>query len=137
MLNIVKKALDDTPVMYVKSANGPAGATEAFNKLEAKLSTLKGRKFYGLIFGSPPNLIYWATVAISADDDPKYFGFPVWTIPGGKYAQTKLKDWNNNLDQIPKLFSELVTQYKIDEERPSIEFYRSMEELLLLVPIKD
>ena len=135
-MNIVEKILEDTPVIYVKSENGPAGATKAFNKLESKLPSLKGRKFYGLIFGEYPNLEYWASVAILENENPDTFGFPKWTIPGGWYAQTKLKNWSKNLDKIPTLFKELVSKYEIDSTRPSIEFYRSMDELLLRVPIK-
>ncbi len=136
MLNVTEKVLEEVSVVYVKSENGPAGATKAFNKLEAKLPSFKGRKFYGLIFGKPPKLEYWASVAVFPEDDPKSFGFATWTIPGGRYVQTLLKDWNENLDKIPKLFGELADKYEIDKMRPSIEFYRSMEELLLRVPIK-
>lgn len=123
-------------VLYVKSDSGPSGAERAFNKIESKLGSLRGRKFYGLIFGTPPNFEYWASVGLFPDDKPKEWGFDTWTIPGGRYAQIKLKDWNNNLDKVPNLFKQLAESNDIDTSRPSIEFYRSMDELLLRVPIK-
>ncbi|OGM72303.1 hypothetical protein A3H19_03325 [Candidatus Woesebacteria bacterium RIFCSPLOWO2_12_FULL_39_9] len=137
MINIVEKVLEDIPVMYIKSETGPSGATEAFSKLEAKLPGLKGRKFYGLIFGSPPSLEYLSSVSLFPDDNPGLLGFQTWTIPGGRYAQTKLMNWSQSLEQIPVLFDQLTQNYKVDRERPSIEFYRSLDELLLRISIRE
>lgn len=39
--------LSEVQVMYVESDNGIAGASEAFDRLEARFPSLKGRKFYG------------------------------------------------------------------------------------------
>ena len=37
----------EVQVMYVESATGLAGAAEAFDRLEARFPSLKGRRFYG------------------------------------------------------------------------------------------
>lgn len=37
----------EVQVMYVESATGVAGASGAFDRLEARLPSMKGRKFYG------------------------------------------------------------------------------------------
>lgn len=37
--------LADVQVMYVESATGPEGASEAFDRVETRLPSLKGRKF--------------------------------------------------------------------------------------------
>jgi predicted transcriptional regulator YdeE len=123
-------------IMYVKSENGINGARQAFDKLEAKLPTLKGRKFYGVVFGAPPHEEYWAGVAITETDNPKAMGLEIYEIPNGKYAQAKIKNWNSNLDLIGKTFNDLMEKNQLDESRPSIEFYRSMTELLCRIPVK-
>ena len=41
--------LDAIPVMFVVSPHGVQGAGEAFDRLEARLPSLKGRKFYGTL----------------------------------------------------------------------------------------
>ena len=42
---IMETLLNEIPVMFVESPNGPAGSGEAFNQLESSLETLNGRKF--------------------------------------------------------------------------------------------
>lgn len=123
--------LTDIPVMYVASNNGPADASIAFNKLESKLSSLKGRKFYGIF----QNGDYKACVAITEFDDPNNLGLPTYTILGGKYAKSKILNWEKHTKQIASKFEQLALENKIDTARPSIEFYRSQKELILFAPI--
>lgn len=124
-------------VMYLKSDRGIAGSEATFSKLEAKLSSLKGRKFFGLVFGTPPNEEYWACVEITTGDDPTTLGLQIWTIPAGKYAQEKIQNWSKHISEIGLTFKKLADRHDQDLTRPSIEFYRSMKELLLRLPIKN
>ncbi len=126
----------EVKVMYVESENGIQGSSLAFDKLEAKLPTLKKRKFHGVIWGSIPKEKYWAGVEISDKKEAALYGFEIGVIPEGKYVQEKVKDWSKNLDQIGKIFSKLSKEFSVDDTRPSIEFYRSMDEVLLRLPIK-
>lgn len=122
--------------MFVESPNGPAGSGEAFNKLESKLSNIKGRKFYATFYYATGQ--YRACVELEEDDNPQQLGFETWAIPGGKYAQEKLKDWTEHADEIPDVFGKLSMENEghIDSSRPSIEFYKSQKELILLLPIQ-
>ncbi|MBU0578777.1 hypothetical protein KKE34_04275 [Patescibacteria group bacterium] len=129
----MKKILPDILVYYVESSDGVKGASKAFDKLELPLDSLKGRKFYGLIYGNPPNDKYIAYMKVSPGDN---FDFLSMTIPGGEYAQEKIKDWGNNLSQVPGVFRKLADSNQVDTSRPSIEHYSSMRELRCLVPIK-
>ena len=128
--------LNDIAVMFVQSPNGPAGSGEAFNILERRLPNLKGRKFYATFQYSTGE--YRACMAIQDDHQPKQLGFDVWTIPGGRYAQEKLTDWTQHADEIPTVFQRLSEEFKdrIDSSRPSIEYYKSQKELLLLLPVR-
>jgi len=125
--------IDDIPAMYVVSPHGPQQARAAFHKLESAINwQLNGRKFYGTMF----NGHYRANLAIIDKHEPEKFGFPIWTIPGGKYFREKINDWEKHVNQIAPKFEEMMSKVELDPTRPAIEFYRSQAELYLLVPIK-
>jgi len=123
--------LDDVRVMFVVSPSGPQGAGEAFDRLEARLPSLKGRKFYGTLLNGE----YRACVALEAQDAPAAMGLETWTIPGGVYARRKLERWSERLPEIGRIFGELAAEYPRDPTRPNIEFYRSQKELLLFMAV--
>jgi hypothetical protein len=128
--------LKHIPVMYVMSTNSVAGAREAFAKLEDALKDLRGRKFYGTYH--PKTRIYRACVALRDVDDPKYYGLEAWVIPGGRYAKLKFGPWKDRVDEIGPAVDQMAEEHdgRVDESRPTIEFYRSEKELILYLPIK-
>jgi len=130
------KILPNIQVMCVIAKNGAVGAKAAFDELESKLSTLKKRRFFGVLIGKPDSGEYRACVEITDSDNPKSTGFETWTIPGGKYEQQKIWDWESKLEQIGKVTEQIIKEYGIDSTRPTIEYYRSMKELRILIPIK-
>ena len=103
--------------------------------LESKLPTIKGRKFYGVVFGIPPGDEYWAGVELTPVDRPKEWGFQTGIIPGGKYVQERIKDWDNDITVIGKTFQKLSKEHMVDNTRPCVEFYRSMYDMLVRLPI--
>ena len=123
--------LDDVKVMYVVSPNGPLGAGDAFDRLEARLPSLKGRKFYGTMLNGE----YRACVAIESQDVPASMGLETWTIPGGAYVRRKMERWPERLAEIGQVFGALAAEYPRDTARPNIEFYRSQKELLLFMAV--
>lgn len=130
--NFSEVNINDIEVLCV-TTQGVKGSGEAFKKLESKLSTLKRRKFYGVLAGSSNNGTYRACVGIVQNDNID--GAEKWTIPGGKYARAKIQDWEKHLDLIAQIFSRMGKGFNVDAKRPSIEFYRSQKVLILLLPI--
>jgi hypothetical protein len=125
----------DTAVMYVAGDTGTPiaeQAPKAFEELEAKLSSLKGRKFYGVILGDE----YRACVAMNLEDDPLSLPHPTWTLPGGKYVRRRVPRWEENLHTIGQTCEMLRRRADFDPSRPVIEYYRSQRELLLMVPVR-
>jgi hypothetical protein len=47
----------------------------------------------------------------------------------------KLHDWSSKTDQIGSTIGAMIGVYGIDPSRPQMEFYRSLSELHLLLPI--
>ena len=107
----------------------------AWHKLESKLPTLKGRKFYGLMYDEPSGPAYYAGVEPVSADEATALGFPTLILQAGKYARVKLKDWTKHTEEIPRIFDELASAVPRDPSRPAIEFYRSQSELHLLIPV--
>lgn len=112
------------------------GPSAAFNLLESKLPTLKGRKFYGTFEFKPDGEEYYACVARIDSDDPEKMQLETGTIPGGLYLRGKLMDWEKNLSKLPSLFEEMARTHDVDPKRPSLEYYRSQAELLLFLPVR-
>ena len=129
-------SLEPIQVMFVEAPNGPEGSGEAFNRLEAGFTSLKGRKFYATF--QYPDGPYRACVVIEIGDDPEKLGFEIGVIPGGRYARGKLENWSERPWEIPAAFTKLSEEFRgrIDPSRPSIEFYKSQKELILMLPIR-
>lgn len=124
--------LEDIKVMFVVAPSGPQGAGEAFDRLEAPLPSLKGRKFYGTMLNGE----YRACVALEAQDAPAAMGLETWTIPGGDYVRRKLERWPERIPEIGQIFGALAAEHPRDPARPNIEFYRSQKELLLFMAVR-
>ena len=125
----------DTAVMYVAGETGKSiaeQAPKAFRELEAKLASLKGRKFYGVVRGDE----YRACVAIHPNDDFLFLPHPTWTLPGGRYVRRRIPNWENNLHLIGPTFEVLCRRSDFDPSRPCIEYYRSQKDLLVMVPVQ-
>jgi hypothetical protein len=127
----------EVEVLQVKAdmkGSGPAGAMRL---LESKLPTLKGRKFYGAFRLLEESEEYFACVERIASDDPTRMGLDVGTLPGGLYVRRKLNDWERIIasGKLGEHFQELIRTHEFDQSRPEIEYYRSMSELHLLLPV--
>lgn len=127
----------DVEVLRVRADMKGKGPAEAFQTLEAKLSSLRARKFYGTFRLLPDGEEYFACVEKMASEDPEAMGVETGTIPGGLYARRKIFDWEEIIaaGKLGENFEEMIRTYRIDPGRPDIEFYRSQSELHLLVPV--
>lgn len=124
-------------LVVCRAAEFPAGIKDSWERLESRLASLKGRKFYGLTFFEEGHLVYYAGLLPRDENDVRELGFPSLTLKGGKYARVKLFDWNEHADEIGPIFDELMGEYKKDPTGPTVEFYRSYSELHLMIPIAE
>jgi len=127
----------DVTVLRVRANMSGGGPADAMRVLESKLPSLKGRKFYGVFRLLEAGEEYFACVEQIDSDDPERMGLETGTIPGGLYARRKLYDWQKIVDagKLPEVGREFVRGYDIDRSRPEIEYYRSMSEMHLLLPV--
>jgi len=125
-------------LVTAKSKSFPDGNAEAFNAIESLLKTLRGRRFYGLIFESEEGKDYYAGLVPDNEIEERRFielGFPIMEIESGACARVKFFDWSSKTDQIASIFGAMIDEYGIDPSRPQMEFYRSRSELHLLLPV--
>ena len=127
----------DLKLMVVRADEFPRGIQAAWDNLESKLSSLKGRKFYGVARYEGSQEVYYAGVVAAGDEEAAALGFPTMMIKGGKYARVKLSDWRDDTDKIAPIFEELVRDFPVVPNGPQLEYYRSQSELHLLVPLAE
>ena len=121
-----------------RSASFPDENGKAFDLIESHLNTLKGRRFYGLVYPSNEGIDYYAGLIPDCEDEERKFdelGFSIKEVAAGPCARVKLQDWMSKTELIGPTIGKMIAEYGIDPARPQIEFYRSMKELHLLVPI--
>lgn len=118
---------------------GVENVSKAVDSVEEKLNhKLTGRKCYGVSTEDENGLHYRACIAIQEGDDPTALGLTPSEIPGGKYAKDRIRPWDYKKD-VPRLiekFEKMTKEYEKDEARPSVEFYRRHDDLILYLPIK-
>jgi len=124
-------------VLRVRADMKGNGPKAAFDALESKLPSLKGRKFFGTIRMLDDGEEYYACVEKLATDDPEALGLEVATIPGGRYVRRRVRDWESVVaaGKMKEISQEFARGYELDPDRPSIEFYRSKDELHILLPL--
>jgi len=126
--------LDPIPVVFVSGETGEpisVQAPAAFSTLEGSLASLRGRKFYGTVIGSE----YRACLAVNPEDETDY-GFPRWSIPGGRYLRRRLPGGHEQPELIATAAEDLCSREDYDSTRPVIEFYRSRDEVVLMAPVR-
>lgn len=115
----------------------PSGIRAAWQRLEERVGTLRGRKFYGLTLPEEGQLVYYAGVEPLDAEEVRALGFPTLTIEGGRFARVKLDDWSEHTAEIGPIFDYLMQTYPMQPGAPTIEFYRSQSELHLLIPLAE
>ena len=125
-------------LITTKPKNFPEGVSAAFDLLESHLETLKGRRFYGLAYESGGDVDYYAGLVPDNEIEECRFteiGFAIKNVEGGPCARVRLRDWESKTDQIGPTFASMINEFGIDPSRPQMEFYHSLAELHLLLPV--
>ena len=138
----MKASIVEQPALRLITAKSKCfreGNREAMRPIESRLDSLNGRRFYGLVYESTDRMEYFAGLVPHDVEEEQRFvqlGFTMMEVGGGVCARVKLLDWSSTIDQIGPTFGAMIREYGMDTSRPQMEFYRSMTELHLLLPMK-
>lgn len=122
-------------LLYVEADSFPDGIQYAWNTLEKKLGSLKGRKFYGASWMEGEKIRYIAGVIPVSSAEKEILRLPIIKIEGGTFITRKIEKWHERIDEIGRIFDMLAGLYPLRKGVPFLEYYRSNKELILMVPI--
>src|SRR5438093_13590346 len=104
-MNMTEIQLEDISVMCVVAKGGPSGARAAFDGLESKLPSLRGRKFYGTYHEGE----YRACGAMNEGDSPHAMKLIRWVIPGGRHLREKVDDGEQRVEALAAVFDYMAS----------------------------
>jgi len=125
---------EEIPVQFVRVGDRIEEIRRAWDDLEAAVGSLRGRRFYG---ASDPVAGDYRACAELRPGDELVPGIETGTLPGGRYLRARLRgDPPAVYDLIAPTFAELLRGAGHDTSRPSLEFYRRLDEIDLLLPVR-
>ncbi|HUJ55401.1 MAG TPA: hypothetical protein VLW49_05370 [Gaiellaceae bacterium] len=134
MTDFVVVERDEIAVQFIRVPDGLEHIRRAWEELEAVVP-LRGRHFYGAF--DPVADDYRACVEVREGDET-FPSLESGTLPGGSYLRARLRGEPPAVyERIGPTFGELTEAAKPDESRPSLEWYRRVDEIDLLLPIFD
>ena len=121
--------------MFLRTTTAAEEIRSGWDRMERLVGT-RGRRFYGAL--DQPTGEYWVCVEPKEGDDPSALGLESATLPGGRYLRARIKGEPPAVyEQIGPTFVALEKAASTDPTRPEIEFYRTRDEIDVLVPIAD
>jgi hypothetical protein len=124
----------DMAVRYVQVKDELSEIQVAWPQLEAAVGQLRGRRFVAAF--DPIEGWYRACVAIQPDVSAAEQALPEAIIPGGRFLRVRLRG------EPPGVYEEIAPAYALleaagarDDSRPSLEHYRRLDEIDVLMPV--
>jgi len=125
---------DETPVRYVETADELASIRTAWQELETAVGSLSGRRFLGAF--DPVAGWYRACVEVHDASLATEQALPEAVIPGGSFLRIRLRGEPPGLyAQIAPAFELLHVTSERDLRRPSLELYRRVDQVDVLMPV--
>jgi hypothetical protein len=125
---------EEVAVMFKRVLDEQPAISAGWVEVEAAVGSLRGRKFYGVF--DETRREYRVCVQVREGDDAAALGLETGTLPGGRYAQVRLRgDPPAVYELIAPTFKRLATRPDRDSSRPEIEFYRRHDVIDVLLPV--
>jgi hypothetical protein len=126
---------DEVAVMLKRVADEQSAISRGWVEVEEAVGSLRGRKFYGAFDEAAGE--YRVCVQLRKGDDPAALGLETGSLPGGRYARVRLLgDPPAVYELIAPTFERLASRSDRDFDRPGIEYYRRVDTIDLLLPVK-
>src|ERR1700750_2609941 len=92
---------EDIKTFFMLTDLVPAGIPALFEELSKRINGFEGRHLYGVSECIGEKLIYRACVKESFNSEASKYDLPYYIIPMGIYLYTDLKEWQENILQMP------------------------------------
>lgn len=124
----------DTVVRYVEVADELDQIRAAWPTLEAVVGSLRGRRFFAAF--DPVQGWYRVCVESRADATAAERDLPEMVVPGGRFLRIRLRGNPPAVyDLIAPAYQLLESSAERDDSRPSLEHYRRLDEIDVLMPV--
>jgi len=121
-------------VRYVEVADELSQIRVAWPTLENAVGSLRGRHFIAAF--DPAQGWYRACVEVQADVSAAERALPEMVVPGGRFIRVRLRGEPPAVyEKIAPAYELLESSAKRDDSRPSLEHYRRLDRIDVLMPI--
>ena len=134
--DLIQVERTDVTVRYVQVLDELSQIQVAWSSLELAVGSLRGRRFIGAF--DPHEGWYRACVEVQANvpASPDEAALPEMVIPGGSFVRVRLRGSAPGVyDEIAPSYQRLMATAQRDDSRPSLEHYRRLDEIDVLMPI--
>jgi predicted transcriptional regulator YdeE len=116
----------------------PQGIGEAFDSLYKTLPEGPERTYYGISWMTPDRAIVYNVAATEkSDSEAVKYNYERFIIEKGQYLTITVKGWMTKTDSIKDVFGELMRDKRMDETKPCVEWYKSDDEMMCMIKMKD
>ena len=123
----------DITVLYLTASSFPEGIQQAHEKLHSLVPYPPERKFFGLSRKEEGIIRYQAAAEVITPDEAYKLGCPTLVIKKGFYLSVFLKDYQQNIQNIPNIFQALLATPNLDPEGYCVEWYISQKDMRCMV----
>lgn len=131
-LKAVERA--DAVVRYVEVADELDQIRAAWPTLEAAVGSLRGRRFVAAF--DPVQGWYRACVESRGEANAAERDLAEMVVPGGRFLRIRIRGEPPGIyDEIAPAYELLLSSAERDDRRPSLEHYRRLDEIDILMPV--
>jgi hypothetical protein len=128
----------DIIVFGIEVKNFPEGIDAAFEALIKQTGDCAGqRNYYGICMYKDDRMVYKAVTEEKYKGEGSKLGYGNDVIEKGAYLYQTLYHWSNKTKLIKDIFSGMMQDERIDTQKPSVEWYKSDEEMLCMLRLKN
>ena len=127
---------ENVKVFGMRVPNFPYGISDAFDALTNMLPPGDDRPFYGISECTQDEVVYIAAALETFEGEAERYRCNTYFIEKGEYLSATIKDWPSKIPAIKETIGGLLEDERADATKPCVEVYKSMNEMLCLVKVK-
>jgi len=123
---------NELKVFGVQVKTFPDGISEVFDTLVKKIGGVN-RPYYGISYMKKGEMIYLATALELHATEAEKYDCQQYIIEKGEYLATTVYEWRTKTGSIKDIFQKMMSDSRIDNTKPAIEWYKDDNEMVCMV----